>query len=580
MNKYGSKTSFLKIAIILTFLIVTTLLTHAAYGQYFWNIDFEYVGYNDQPRKWAIEGEGEAYEARIVANHSKSGTKCLETSLKNAELYLILSIPGSLVAGKQLEVDAYLKTLGNDSISAGFWFLTPGSQPIVMEQRTYNNKGWEQISFAQSFPASYDSPKLLIVLKVNGTGKFWTDDFTIKIDGKEYGSALPDFREPTKDEITKLNNHAIQIKSFNLTASSKDLLPLKSMVGDAKMIALGENSHGSAPIYKFKLRLIEYLVKEKGFTVFALESPTVEADKINDYVMGVQGTTDDVLRNLAYKSWQTEEMMDIINWIKSYNETAKRKVEFRGFDMQNGNLALQFVYDFSLKHDEKILEEIENVKALYKNSKKTEKDWLNLSEYMSSITDYINSRKATDYSNIDDIEFSKLSHYSDILSQSISLMNPFENIKSRDEFMADNINWIDQNCGNCKVIISADNDHIRKNDGKTGYFLNQKYGKKFLAIGMTFNRGTYSAYDPKESYIVHPSYVGTFEYLFSKAKFNNYYIDLRTIDDIPLLEGSSGFRVIGSRPQETTQFIEMDLKSNFDIMVYFEFSAHTRYITK
>jgi erythromycin esterase len=352
------------------------------------------------------------------------------------------------------------------------------------------------------------------------------------------------------------------------------------MIGGAKIVALGENSHGSAPIYKFKLRLIQYLVREMDFKVFALESPTVEADKINDYVIGGQGATDDVVRNLAYKSWQTEEMIDIIKWIKSYNETASSKVEFRGFDMQNGNLALQFVFDFSLKHDKKLEGEIENVKALYENNKKTEKDWVNLVEHIRIIQEYMSTRTATDYNDLDEAEFSKLNHYIDILSQSISLMHPSESIKSRDELMADNIEWINRNCGDCKIIVSADNDHIRKTNGKTGYFLNQAYGEEYLAFGMTFNKGTYSAYGPEEFYMVHPSYTGTYEYLFSKCKFDDFYFELRKINDIPLLTKSSGFRIIGSRPQETTQFAEMDLKSNFDIMVYFEHSTHTRYIMK
>lgn len=579
-NKCCNRAFFFKMRFVLIFSIVTILYIQEAHSQYFWNTDFEYEGYNAQPRKWSIDGEGENYYAMLDSNNHQNGNKSLYVKLQKAQVFIFLSLPSQLITGKTVQIEAYVKSLNSDSLQTKFVFLNPkDGRPNASEPNKIST-GWGRISYNASFPKNYSSDRLLIALVANGSGSFWLDNVEIVIDGKEYGKGVPDFREPTKDEIKKLNKHAIQIKSLSLTAPNKDLVPLKSMVGKSRIVALGENSHGSAPIYKFKLRVIQYLVKEMGFTVFALESPTVEADKINDYVMGGQGTTNDILRNLAYKSWQTEEMMDIIMWIKSYNETASSKVEFRGFDMQNGILALQAVYDFSLRHDKKLKGEIENVKALYENNKKSDEDWVNLVEHIRLIHEYMSTRSVADYNNLEEAEFSNVNHYIEILAQSISLMNPSERIKNRDQLMADNIEWINQNCGDCKIIISADNDHIRKADGKTGFFLNQTYGEYYLALGMTFNRGTYSAYGPNEFYVVHPSYIGTYEYLFSKCMFDNFYIDLGVINDITLLAKSSGFRVIGSRPQETTQFAEMDLKSNFDIIAYFEFSAHTKYILK
>lgn len=172
-------------------------------------------------------------------------------------------------------------------------------------------------------------------------------------------------------------------------------------------------------------------------------------------------------------------------------------------------------------------------------------------------------------------EYKNLHRYASILIQSIKHNNRVGFFNSRDEYMAKNIKWIQKNEGNGKIIISADNDHIRTSAGKMGYFLARLYYSDYRTIGFTFNQGTYAAYGERSQYEVHPSYSGTYEYLFSKSKFKNFYLDLSAIEDVPYLNEMQGFRAIGSRPQETTQFFEMNLTSNFDIMIYIENSEAT-----
>src|SRR6185436_13874253 len=48
-----------------------------------------------------------------------------------------------------------------------------------------------------------------------------------------------------------------------------DLQPLRAIVGDARIVALGEATHGSHEFFAFKRRAVEYLVSELGFTDFA-----------------------------------------------------------------------------------------------------------------------------------------------------------------------------------------------------------------------------------------------------------------------------------------------------------------------
>lgn len=55
-----------------------------------------------------------------------------------------------------------------------------------------------------------------------------------------------------------------------------DLRPLAAKLGEARIVALGEPTHGTREAFQTKARLIEYLVAELGFSVFAMETEQAE----------------------------------------------------------------------------------------------------------------------------------------------------------------------------------------------------------------------------------------------------------------------------------------------------------------
>ncbi len=557
------------------------LVSNQGIAQAFLNLDFEYGVYKKQPRKWAIEGEGEMYNGRLDSATSKSGNKSLYITLKNGEVYTFLSIPGSLVAGKRIAVEGYIKFEQTDSLVSMLAFRDPtGGKPNVSPPIKGTTNEWTFISHIASFPDNYSSDRLLIALIGSGTGSFWFDNVKIKINGQEYGNGVPDFRAPTHTEIRDLNKMAVPIKSLSPGADFTDLVPLNKITGNAGIVALGENSHGSSPIYQLKLRMVKYMVEKQGFTIFALESPTVEADRINEYVLNGKGTLNDAIENLVYPSWQTQEMIDIIQWIKSHNQTTRKKVAFKGFDMQNGMPAFKAVEAFAKANDTSLFVNLAELKKWYDDASNGKKPWKEVCQKSETIYHYLLSKENSFYAGIEVQSLERIKHYMNIFVQSLSSLYTSEKTKSRDEYMAQNIDWLVKNYNGRKIMLSADNTHVTKASGKMGHFLRDWYGEKYIAFGFTYNNGSYSAYGLEKYYDVHPSYVGTYEYFFSKSKFKNFLLDIRTISDIPILNTTAGFRSIGARPQETTQFTEINLKQHFDVIAYIEHSTHTTAVNK
>lgn len=114
----------------------------------------------------------------------------------------------------------------------------------------------------------------------------------------------------------------------------RDLKFLDTLVGDARVVALGEGTHGTSEFFQMKHRIVRYLATHLGFTVFAIEANMPEAQRVNDYVMTGRGDPRALLDGMYFWTWNTQEVLDMIEWMRAFNASGKGRIEFTGFDMQ------------------------------------------------------------------------------------------------------------------------------------------------------------------------------------------------------------------------------------------------------
>jgi erythromycin esterase len=109
----------------------------------------------------------------------------------------------------------------------------------------------------------------------------------------------------------------------SLTSDSfADLQFLKLVVGDRRLVQLGESGHGVSEYDHLKVRLIKFLHQEVGFDVIAFESSIYECYRANQ-------TAD----QHSAMNWHAEEVVPLFAYIKSTRETA-RPLTLAGFDTQ------------------------------------------------------------------------------------------------------------------------------------------------------------------------------------------------------------------------------------------------------
>ena len=171
--------------------------------------------------------------------------------------------------------------------------------------------------------------------------------------------------EPTPAQIAWLKANAIEVKTVDPGTGFADLQKLKAAMGGAQIVSLGEATHGTREIFQMKHRLTEFLASELGFTIFSIEANMPEAYRLNDYVLQGKGDPKALLKGMYFWTWNTEEVLAMIEWMRAFNASGRGRIEFTGFDMQTARVAVQGVQDFLQKVD---ADYAAKVRAIYRDA--------------------------------------------------------------------------------------------------------------------------------------------------------------------------------------------------------------------
>src|SRR5205085_9395469 len=140
--------------------------------------------------------------------------------------------------------------------------------------------------------------------------------------------------------------------------------PLKKVVGDARIVALGEATHGTREFFQLKHRMLEFLATQMGFTIFSIEASMPEAYRLNDFVLNGTGDPAKLIKGMYFWTWDTQEVLDMVMWMREFNKSGKGRVEFTGFDMQTPNVAAQIASEFVAKADPEYAAEFERAREM------------------------------------------------------------------------------------------------------------------------------------------------------------------------------------------------------------------------
>lgn len=389
------------------------------------------------------------------------------------------------------------------------------------------------------------------------------------------------FAEPTAEQIAWLKKNVIPFNSAQPSDKWEDLMPLKGLIGNARVVSLGEATHGTREFFQMKHRITQFLANEMGFTIFAIEANMPEAHKINDFVLRGEGDPKELIAGMYFWTWNTQELLDLILWMREFNKSGKRRIEFTGFDMQTPNVAAQIALDFLKSVDP---DYYATAKPIFDDAVKTNPQAR--IPHAPAIAEVL-PRFSREFQHIessrDKYLKSKPAHEVDWAIQNARIvqqcMQSTANAVSRDESMALNVKWIlDHAAPNAKIILWAHNGHVAKMPWWMGKHLERFYEKEMVVIGFTANEGQFTAWDPKNNRLSSTNEMikgpdGSIEHALHAADLPQFILDLRKCSrenpDSAWITKLMKMRSIGAVADEN-QFYELDFSRHYDLLIYFD----------
>ncbi|MFD9815401.1 erythromycin esterase family protein [Streptomyces sp. NPDC059080] len=355
--------------------------------------------------------------------------------------------------------------------------------------------------------------------------------------------------------VRALDRIAHPLRSTEPGTGTADLHALGMMVGDAKVVGVGEATHGSHEFFALKDRVFRYLVEQKGFTTFALEISWSAGLQIDDYLQRGDGNRDTrqvVHEVMAGSPWDREEFVTLVRWMRDHNrQHPNRPVHFLGDDIGAPRI------------DERVFDSVTDyVRRTRPESLPRLNELLTGLRPLDDAIAYLerplaerqqNAAKAQQVLELvqrqrsgggEDFEFALQNARNIAQTYTFLTLNPGDQEsltameRYRDQVMAETTAWWQRRTGS-GVLLSAHNDHAgyAASDPATypktqGSFLRDTLGADYLAIGTTFDQGSFLSKGEAlggewKKFTVGPAGPGTNEYTLDQVRYRDYYADLR-----------------------------------------------------
>ncbi|KMO70846.1 erythromycin esterase family protein [Mycolicibacterium chlorophenolicum] len=117
---------------------------------------------------------------------------------------------------------------------------------------------------------------------------------------------------------------------------------LEEVVGDARIVLIGESSHGTEDFYRARAEITKWLIEEKGFCAVAAEADWPDAYRVNRYVrgQGLDASADQALsgfERFPAWMWRNTVVAEFVDWLRAHNSRKRtdggEQAGFYGLDL-------------------------------------------------------------------------------------------------------------------------------------------------------------------------------------------------------------------------------------------------------
>jgi erythromycin esterase len=303
--------------------------------------------------------------------------------------------------------------------------------------------------------------------------------------------------------------YSVPIAHLDAGHDFSDLKPFRNALAGVRVVGLGEATHGSHEIFTMKHRLVEFLVKEMGFTALAMESSYSNCEPINDYILTGKGDARSGLTGQGYMAWDNEEFLAMLEWLRAYNRTVppERKVRFYGLDaLSFKSVGRERVRAYVRAQAPTLVASTDSLLWLLAAEEYNWPSRVNQKALQSTLVplralrNYLATNKQRLERASSPRELEQVAKYVEVMEQGVFIavkeVPPafaFQK-KDRDDYQWENLNYLMSRARpGTKFMIWEHNGHVATRSPSVGSHLRQALGNGYYALGIAADTGTFQA---------------------------------------------------------------------------------------
>lgn len=349
------------------------------------------------------------------------------------------------------------------------------------------------------------------------------------------------------DDIARwLTEHAHPLGTLTPGTPAEDLKPLGAALRGTRIVGLGESTHGTAEFFRLKHRIVEFLVREEGFTTLAMEASQSAGHALDAYVRHGTGDPERLVAQLGFWTWRTREVVDLVEWLRAHNRhlPEESRVRFVGTDPQRCADSVEAVAAFLRRTAPERAGDVHALEVLARARPASLPDPERaLMRHAEEVARLVADRR--EQSGPGDGADAALEHARVLVRAADLVTRPFDPsageesvFAARDRYMAEAVTRLVDDAPKARVMVWAHNGHIAKGTygeqvPALGSRLRERYGDAYYALALFFGKGSFLARrgdGPQGPPIPHRIGTGirSLEARLADAVRGDYYADLRT----------------------------------------------------
>ncbi len=356
-----------------------------------------------------------------------------------------------------------------------------------------------------------------------------------------------------------LRRNAIVLRGVAPGTGLADLAPLRDVLRGVRVVGLGESTHGTREYRQFAHRLFEYLATELGFRIFAIESSYSGGVAIDAYVVHGIGDPAELLAGQGYWITNTDEVLDLIRWMRRYNETVPDagKLHFVGIDMLQNAAGVEALRQYFRTVWPAAVAPLDSAYATVSGWVSTpdrvvrpdSAAWRRVGRQFEALLGFLTVHEEALVRLGGRTAYDGARWHARILAQFADASGPTPSPSSgddmaRDAYLADNLTRVMRDMGpDARAVVLAHDTHVSgiadlahttPDDWTLGRHLRTTFGNAYYVLGMHTNRGAFQARNvgvrrggPIEEHSVPAAPIGTGEWYLDTG-LPQYLIDFRS----------------------------------------------------